>query len=160
MTKILIAALVMLGLLTPATAADAPRFTPHYMSLRADQADMREGPSFAHKVLWVYRHRGTPFLVTASFDIWRRVEAADGAVGWMSVAMLSDSRTVLVTGTGRAQLHAGADSESKVTGLAEPGAILGLKACVQDACRVAAQGIAGWVVKTRLWGIGADEVFR
>ena len=129
------------------------------MSQRGTQADLREGPSYDHKILWVYRHKGYPFHVLAAFDIWRRVEAADGTFGWMSVAMLSDSRTVLVTGTGRAQLRAGADSESKVTGLAEPGAILGLKACVQDACRVAAQGIDGWIAKDRIWGIGRTKFF-
>jgi SH3-like domain-containing protein len=161
MTKSLVCAILSLGLFTGASvAAEAPKFAPHYMSLRPDQADLREGPSFAHKVLWVYRHRGTPLLVTASFDIWRRVQTPDGAVGWMSVAMLSDARTALVTGRGRVPLRESADPASKVTGLADPGAILGLKACTHDACRVAAQGIQGWIAKSRIWGAGADEIFR
>jgi SH3-like domain-containing protein len=73
--------------------------------------------------------------------------------------MLSDARTVLVTGTGRVPLRDSADPASKVTGLADPGAILGLKACVRDSCRVAAQGIQGWIAKSRIWGAGTIEIF-
>ncbi len=66
--------------------------------------------------------------------------------------MLSDNRTVLVTGKGRAQIRAGADPASKLTGLADPDAILAVKACLRDACRVAADGIQGWIAKDRIWG--------
>jgi SH3-like domain-containing protein len=152
--------LSILGI-TAAVAADAPAaFVPHYMSQRGAQADLREGPSYDHKVLWVYRHKGYPFRALASFDIWRRVQAADGTIGWMSVAMLSDTRTVLVTGNGRAQIRKDADPESKITGLADPGAILALKSCVQDVCRIAANGIDGWIAKDRIWGVEADEVTK
>ena len=85
-----------------------------YVSQRADKAYLREGPSYAHPVLWVYRHKGYPFAVLAEFDVWRRVRAADGAVGWMSASMLSDQRTVLVTGQGRAKIFARADGGKMV----------------------------------------------
>src|SRR5580693_4002587 len=139
---------------TAAAAAEAPpAFVPHYMSQRGTQADLREGPSYDHKVLWVYRHKGYPFRALASFDIWRRVQAADGTIGWMSVAMLSDSRTVLVTGNDRVPIHKDADPQSKLAGLADPGAILSLKSCVQDVCKIAASGIDGWIAKARIWGV-------
>ena len=93
-----------------------------YVSQRTDKAYLREGPTYAHKVLWVYRHRGYPFAVIAQFDIWRRVRTADGTVGWMSASMLSDQRTVLVTGKGRVKITADADG-GKVVALADPGAI-------------------------------------
>ena len=69
-------------------ASGALAALPHFVSQRVGEAYLREGPSYQHKILWIYRHRGYPFLVTASFDVWRRVQAADGAVGWMSAAML------------------------------------------------------------------------
>ena len=116
-------------------------------------------PTFGHKVLWVYRHRGYPFAVIAEFDIWRRVMAADGTVGWMSAAMLSDQRTVLITGKGQARITADAEG-GKVVGLADPGAIAGLKACTRDACHVRGESIDGWISKSRIWGVSADEVFN
>ena len=131
-----------------------------YVSQRTDKAYLREGPTFAHKVLWQYRHRGYPFAVIAQFDIWRRVQAADGTVGWMSAAMLTDKRTVLVTGKGQAKLFADA-SGGKVVALANPGAIAFLKACTRDACRVSGEKrIDGWIAKDRIWGVDANEVFE
>jgi SH3-like domain-containing protein len=129
-----------------------------YVSQRTDKAYLREGPTYAHKVLWVYRHRGYPFAVIAQFDIWRRVKGPDGTVGWMSAAMLSDQRTVLVTGKGRVKITAGADG-GKVVALADPGAIAGLTACNHDACHIRGEEIDGWIPKLRIWGVGADEVF-
>jgi len=130
-----------------------------YVSQRGAEAYMREGPSYAHRVLWVYRHRGTPFAVTASYDVWRRVRAADGTSGWMSANMLSDRRTIVVVGRGRAQIRA-APGSLKLVGLADPGAIAGLRACAPHACEIAAPGIDGWIDKARIWGVGTDEVFR
>ena len=129
-----------------------------YVSQRSDKAYLREGPTYAHKVLWIYRHRGYPFAVIAQFDVWRRVQAVDGTVGWMSAAMLSDQRTILVTGKGRAKITAAADG-GKLVGLADPGAIAGLSACARDACRIRSEGIDGWIAKSRIWGVEANEVF-
>ena len=38
--------------------AQAPQIAPHYVSQRTSQAYLREGPSYAYRVLWVYRHKG------------------------------------------------------------------------------------------------------
>jgi len=129
-----------------------------YVSQRADKAYMREGPTYAHRVLWQYRHRGYPFAVIAQFDVWRRVRAADGTVGWMSAAMLTDKRTVLVTGKGRVKIFADA-SGGKVVALADPGAIATLRACALTTCRVHGADIDGWIPKNRIWGVETNEVF-
>jgi SH3-like domain-containing protein len=129
-----------------------------YVSQRTDKAYLREGPTYAHKVLWVYRHRGYPFAVIAQFDIWRRVKGPDGTVGWMSAAMLSDQRTVLVTGKGRARIF-GKPEGGKVVALADPGAIAGLTACSHDTCHIHGEEVDGWIPKSRIWGVGTDEVF-
>jgi SH3-like domain-containing protein len=153
MTRFVAILLIFAGLLTPAQAA-----VLRYVSQRADKAYLREGPTYAHKVLWVYRHRGYPFAVIAQFDVWRRVQAADGTTGWMSAAMLTDQRTVLVTGKDRAKIFAGADG-GKVVALADPGAIAGLKACTRAACHIHGEEIDGWIAKNRIWGVDANEVF-
>jgi len=143
----------------PAPAADSQKFTNHFVSQRAAQADLREGPSYAHKVLWVYRHKGYPFRVTASFDVWRRVVDVDGTVGWMSAVMLSEQRTVLVTGKGRVPIRENPQG-GKVVGLADPGAIAGLKSCTQSACHIRGGEVDGWISRDRIWGVDADEVFK
>jgi SH3-like domain-containing protein len=140
-----------------AQAQPAPK-TVRYVSQRTDRAYLREGPTFQHRVLWQYRHRGYPFAVIAEFDVWRRVRTADGTTGWMSASMLTDKRTVLVTGKGRTKITAAPDG-GKVVALADPGAIAALKACTRDACQIKGEGIDGWISKSRIWGVDANEVF-
>ena len=150
--------LAVVLLILSATCAEAAPIL-RYVSQRADKAYLREGPTYAHKVLWVYRHKGYPFAVIAQFDTWRRVQAADGTLGWMSAAMLSDQRTVLITGKGRARLTEKADG-GKVVALADPGAVAGLFACAANACRIRGEkNIDGWIAKDRIWGIAPNEVF-
>lgn len=129
-----------------------------WVSQRTDKAYLREGPTYQHRVLWEYRHRGTPFQVIAEFDVWRRVRTAEGSVGWMASSMLSDKRTALVTGKGRVPLYARPDS-SKVVALADPGAVATLMACAPAACRIKGNGVDGWIAKNRIWGADAGEVF-
>ena len=148
------------SLLLAAALSQAPQISPHYVSQRTSQAYLREGPGYAYRVLWVYRHKGTPFRESASFDIWRRVTAPDGAVGWMSMEMLSDNRTILVTGKARADIRKDASPDAKLMGRADPGAVLKLKACAEDVCRVASGDVDGWISKSRIWGVDAGEVFQ
>ena len=126
---ILLVLFVTGALTTEALAAPVLR----YVSQRTDKAYLREGPTYAHKVLWQYRHKGYPFAVIAQFDTWRRVRAADGTVGWMAASMLSEQRTVLVTGKGRAKIYKDAEG-GKLVALAEPGAVASLKACTPSVC--------------------------
>ena len=148
--------LFLLAALSPAAApaAEAP-FQPHYVSQRVGQASLREGPGYAYKILWVY-----PFKEVARFDIWRRVTAADGTVGWLNGQLLSDARTVLVTGTGRAEIRKTSAVDSKLVGLADPDAVLALKSCEAEFCRVRADHVDGWIAKSRIWGVDSNEIFR
>lgn len=153
--------LFLMAALIPVAAlgADAP-FTPHYVSQRVTQASLREGPGYAYRILWVYRHKGYPFKENARFDVWRRVTTVDGTVGWINGQLLSDARTVLVTGKGRAEIRKNEDPSSQVVGLADPGAVLGLKSCGPEFCRVRAQRVDGWIARSRIWGVDPGETFK
>jgi len=144
-------------LLTVGMAHAAPA---RYVSQRSDNAYMREGPSYAHRILWVYKHRGYPFEVLARYDIWRRVRAHDGTIGWMNASVLSDRRTVLVTGRTRVPLYADPEPNAKLVAYAMPGATAEVEACAIRSCRLRAPGLSGWIDKSRIWGVGKDEVFK
>jgi SH3-like domain-containing protein len=81
-------------------------------------------------------------------------------VGWINGQLLSDARTVLVTGKGRAEIRKNEDPSSRVVGLADPDAVLGLKSCGPEFCRVRAQRVDGWIAKDRIWGVDPGEIFK
>ena len=88
------------------------------------------------------------------------VTAADGTVGWLNGQLLSDARTVLVTGKDRAEIHKDTAPSSKLVGLAEPDAVLAVKSCEAEFCRVRANHVDGWIAKSRIWGVDPGEVFK
>jgi SH3-like domain-containing protein len=141
-----------------ASAASASDDTPGYVSIRRDQAFLREGPSYAHRILWVYRRKNYPLQVIGSYDAWRHVRDSDGTTGWMHHTQLSDRRSVLFIGNTKSPLRQDDDPRSKVIAHAAVGVVALLKACERSVCEVDAAGIDGWVDKRNIWGVDAGEV--
>ena len=136
-------------------AAPAP---PHYASLRSDKVYLREGPTYQHRVLFTYKRKDYPVQVLAAYESWRRVRDADGTVGWISQTMLSDARSVLITGKGKAELRSSPTPAAPVAAEAEPGVVGKLKACKPQFCKITAGGVTGWIDRTRIWGVDAGEI--
>lgn len=130
---------------------------PRYVSLKGSEGNARRGPSLSHRIDWVFTHPGMPLRVTAEFGHWRRVEDRDGAGGWVHYALLSGVRTVIVE-EDMTELHARADAKSAVVALAEMGAVAQLENCTPDWCEISAEEADGWVPKTAIWGVDADEI--
>ena len=130
---------------------------PRYVSLKGGQGNARRGPSLSHRIDWVFRHSGMPLRVVAEFGHWRRVEDQDGAGGWVHYALLSGVRTAIVQ-KDMIELKSRADDQSSTVARAEAGAIVRLHECNTDWCRVSGGGEKGWVRKTDIWGVDADEI--
>lgn len=141
----------------PARGAVTNLPLPRYVSLKGNEGNARRGPSLSHRIDWVFRHAGMPLRVVAEFGHWRRVEDRDGAGGWVHYALLSGVRTALVT-TDMLELRARPNPDADIVARAEAGAILRLNECNPGWCRVSGGGQRGWVPKTAIWGVDADEI--
>jgi SH3-like domain-containing protein len=133
---------------------------PHYVSLASNKVFMREGPTYNHRIIWVYHRRGLPLLETAEYDVWRRVQDSDGTVGWVHSSMISNDRTVLITSRQPAEIRAHDGSNSPILALAQPGVIAKLQACDPAACLVSAGSTEGWIEKKNIWGVKPGDVFH
>lgn len=142
---------------TPGRGSETNLPVPRYVSLKGAGGNVRRGPSFEHRIDWVFRHRAMPLRIVAEFGHWRRVEDNEGQGGWIHYSLLSGVRTVLVTEP-QTELHARADERSEVVAIAQEGVIGKLGACLRDWCEIDADGEDGWVQKTRLWGVDPDEI--
>ena len=98
-------------------------------------------------------------MITAEYEHWRRVEDQDGAGGWVHYALLSGTRTVIVT-LDMAELRDAPDTGAEVVAQAEMGVIARVLECQPDWCRISADGEKGWVQKTALWGVEPGEVIE
>lgn len=130
---------------------------PRWVSMKADEANARRGPSMNHRVDWVFKHRNMPLLVTAEYGHWRRVEDQEGAGGWIHYILLSRTRTVMVDPQKVADpgvdLRRTPQESAELVARAEPGAIAFLKECDAGWCQIASGSIRGWVAQDLLWGV-------
>lgn len=140
----------------PVTGMPLPRF----VSMRAETANARRGPSLDHRVDWTFVRRGMPLEVTAEYGNWRRVRDIDGAGGWVHHTLLSGVRTVLVGGEAPSALRAKPNEAAPIAAFAEPGVVARLEHCAGDWCELSANGVSGWAQRAGLWGVRPDETLE
>lgn len=163
MRRILAAACAVTLLGAAATAAEDKRGPvtnlplPRFVSLKANEGNVRRGPSLTHRIDWVFQRRDMPLEITAEHGHWRRVQDRDGAGGWVHYALLSGVRTVLVE-QDMVELHVRPDPASPVDAAFELGVVARLGECTHEMCRISAGGYKGWVEKSALWGVAPDEI--
>lgn len=130
---------------------------PRYVSLRSDRINVRRGPGLDYRKDWVFTRAGLPVRVVDEYGDWRRIVDQDDAGGWVYHAMITGRRTVLIT-VNRAMFREEPAEAAAATAEAEQGVIARLRRCIPDWCEVEADGVEGWVLKTEIWGVDADEV--
>ena len=131
---------------------------PRFVSLKGSEGNARRGPGLTHRIDWVFTRSGMPLRITAEFENWRRVEDFEGAGGWVHYSLLSGARTALVT-LDMAEFRDAPSDTATVVAQAETGVIGRIVECAPDWCRIALEGQRGWVRKSAIWGVNADEVF-
>lgn len=133
---------------------------PRFVSMRAETANARRGPSLDQRVDWTFVQRGMPLEVTAEYGNWRRVRDADGSGGWVHHTLLSGVRTGLVQGAEPVALRAAPDEGAAIRAVAEPGVVGRLEVCEGAWCEIDADGVEGWLPRAVLWGVTGDEDFK
>ncbi|MFN0042856.1 MAG: SH3 domain-containing protein [Alphaproteobacteria bacterium] len=157
----LVFAAALLASRPQARAADAEQGesglpVPRFVSLRADEVNLRAGPGVRYPVEWVYQRKLMPVEVVEEFETWRKIRDWQGAEGWVNKAMLSGRRSVLVVGEIRT-LRRDPAAESPAIARAEPGVIARLLKCNGNWCKIEAGGYEGWLARADFWGVRADE---
>ncbi len=131
---------------------------PRFVSLRAQEVNMRAGPGVQYPVEWVYKRRYLPVQIIAEYRTWRKVRDWQGTQGWVHQSMLGGRRSVIVTGS-RRTLRAEPDTKSRAIARMEPGVIGKLEKCPSEGgwCRIEAGGRRGWLRRVEFWGVQQGE---
>lgn len=148
-------ALVPFAAKAQAPSANADKL-PRFVSLRSDEINLRVGPGENYPIAWVFKRKDMPVEIVEQFQNWRRVADWQGDKGWILDRMVTAKRSVIVDGAVRA-LHRQPDTASPVIARAEPGVIAKLLELQGPWCRIEAGGYKGWVRRTEVWGVFAEE---
>ncbi|PZX12914.1 SH3-like domain-containing protein [Palleronia aestuarii] len=163
MTRILLLPALVLSMMTAGFAAEATRGAvtnlplPRFVSVKASEANVRRGPSRAHRIDWVYTRRDLPLRIVAEHGHWRRVEDRDGLGGWVHYSLLSGKRTALVE-SDQIVLRMRPLDTAPENARAGRGVVVRIESCAIDWCHLMAGGYRGWARKDGLWGVAADEI--
>jgi len=130
---------------------------PRFVSLKAEEGNVRRGPSLSHRIDWVFKHRNMPLEVIGEHGHWRRVRDRDGQGGWVHYSLLSGARHVIVEAD-LTPLRIKPSLDTNVNAYAEAGVVARLGKCDLDWCRISAGNSKGWVKKASIWGVLPEEI--
>lgn len=99
-----------------------------------------------------------PVEIIEEYGNWRKVRDVDGAEGWLHHGLLTGTRTALVYGEIRT-LRRNPDAASYPVLKAKPMVIAKLLRCNRRWCYLEISGYKGWMEKSSLWGVYAEEKF-
>jgi SH3-like domain-containing protein len=159
----LIGAALVAALTLPALAQERGPVTnlplPRFVSMKANEGNVRRGPSLTHRIDWVFKRKDLPLEITAEYGHWRRVRDRDGAGGWIHYSLLSGTRTAIVE-TDMLEILSKPAPNSMVVARLELGVVARIDECTQDWCRLSAGGYRGWAEKKHIWGVKPGEILQ
>lgn len=136
---------------------------PRFVSLRADDVNLRSGPGGRYPIQWVYHRKGLPVEIVAQIDQWRQIVDSQGTKGWVHQRMVTGTRNAVVQGSQRI-LRQAADKSAAPLARIDPGVIAHLLACHDAWCQIEVQNgtsaVRGWLGRDEIWGVLPDEVIR
>jgi SH3-like domain-containing protein len=161
---------IIILLYAPAVAAQDNPFRatnlplPRFVSLGADEVNVRTGPGQGFPVKWVFRQDGLPVEIILEYEGWRKIRDHEGEVGWVHRILLSGKRSALVRARQNVSFYRRPDIASAVMAHLEPGVLLSLERCDGVWCKAElkdsnGQTYKGWVEIKYLWGVYEAEDF-
>lgn len=159
LSRVLTATIVAVGFAAIAFAAEKNLPVPRYVSLRADEVNLRTGPGERYPIEWVLTKKGLPVEITGEYEVWRKIRDAQGSEGWVHERMVTGTRNVVVEGEVRTLLS-DPDIKASPVARAEPGVIAHLLECRATWCRIEAKGYKGWLRRSDLWGVYPEETVQ
>jgi len=159
MKRYLLAVFLIISPLALRAAEVESTRTPYYASLKAkaEEANVRTGPSVRYPIRWVYQRPNWPVQVVATFEAWRKIRDVYGEAGWVHKTLLTPKRHVLIQGKGVQQLFRLPVETASVVVLVEEGVAAELISCKSGWCKIEVDGYKGWIQTPHLWGVDSKE---
>ena len=135
---------------------------PRFAALGSNQVNMRIGPDLRYRIEWTYQRRDLPVQIIEEHQIWRKIRDPEGTEGWVQRPLLNARRTFLVPGDGERTLRRRPEAEAPPVAHLKPGVIGLIRRCEAGSawCEVKVADHAGWLRRTEIWGVSAEEAIE
>ena len=124
----------------------------YFLTLRNNQVNLRQGPSFDYPVKLFYKKKFLPVLVQEKFENFRKIRDHENNTGWIHISQLSKKKAAIVIDD-EAYIFSSNTIYSKPLAISKRGKLLLIKKCKKNWCKINNKNFKGWIKKESLWGL-------
>jgi len=123
----------------------------NFLSLKNDEVNVRQGPSFEHPIKFIYKKKYLPVEIIDKFETWRKIKDFQNNSGWIHISQLSKKKSAI-------NIKNSSIFYKKATIFSEPiaklerGRLVLIKKCKAKWCKITSGKYTGWIEKNYLWG--------
>ena len=123
----------------------------NFLSLKNNEVNLRQGPSFEHPVKLIYKKKYLPILIIFFYETWRKIKDFEKNSGWIHISQLSKRRTA-INYKNNSILFKKPTIYSKPIARLETGRLVLINKCNLKWCKITSGDFNGWINKKYLWG--------
>ena len=124
----------------------------YFLTLRNNEVNLRQGPSFDYPIKLFYKKKFLPVLVQEKFENFRKIRDHENNTGWIHVSQLSKKKAAIVIDD-EAYIFSSNTIYSKPLAISKKGKLLLIKKCKKNWCKIINKNFKGWIKKESLWGL-------
>ena len=133
---------------TLSTLADE---TISFLSLKNNEVNLRQGPSFEYPVKLTYKKKYLPVIVFDQSESWRNIKDFENNSGWIHISQLSGRKSGINI-KDNSIIYKKPTIYSRPIAKLELGRLVLIKKCKTKWCKITTGGYTGWIFKDSLWG--------
>ena len=123
----------------------------NFLSLKNDEVNLRQGPSFEYPIKLVYKKRYLPVIILDRSETWRQIKDFQNNSGWIHISQLSKKKSAINI-KNDSILYKKPTIYSKPIAKLETGRLVLIKKCKIEWCKISSGKYSGWIKKNYLWG--------
>ena len=122
-----------------------------FLSLKNQEVNLRQGPSFEYPIKFTYKKRYLPIIIIDKSEAWRKIKDFENNSGWIHISQLSKKKSAINI-KNNSILYKKSTIYSKPIAKLETGRLVLIKKCKVEWCKITSGKYNGWIEKNYLWG--------
>tara|TARA_B100001245_G_scaffold125660_1_gene92731 strand:- start:43 stop:516 length:474 start_codon:yes stop_codon:yes gene_type:complete len=123
-----------------------------FLSLKNQEVNLRQGPSFEYPIKFTYKKRYLPVIIIDRSETWREIKDFENNSGWIHISQLSKKKSAINI-KNNSILYKKSTIYSKPIAKLEAGKLVLIKKCKIEWCKITSGKYTGWIEKNYLWGM-------
>ena len=124
----------------------------YFLTLRNNEANLRQGPSFEYPIKLFYKKRFLPVLIQDKFENFRKIRDHENNTGWVHISQLSKKKAAITIYDDQLIFNK-PSIYSKPYAILKKGRLCRVHKCKEEWCKISVDKYKDWVKKDILWGL-------